>query len=235
MSLGPFSVVFPVNFVSGGDTTREAFRKHIHEIEKIYEVLNALNADKVSADALSGLGGTVGSLNTALTNHINSTTPHPNWKPSISWSDLTNKPNLADLNGNLPTSRLTGNLDTSRINGLQGFVENLLPDDSNDYIDLESLNEEGHLRFKNGFWIQWGVTSVEGFSATHNFPNMFNQCYMVIAQIVTDISPGTGYTVPSLLLVGWDTKKFQYKIISEGFTASQLNETCKISYIALGK
>ena len=72
--IGPFNVGYPVNFTSGGDTTRDAFSKHIQEIERIYGYLNALDAGKVSASDVSSLTGTVGSLNTALTNHIKAQT-----------------------------------------------------------------------------------------------------------------------------------------------------------------
>ena len=139
--IGPFSVGYPVNFTSGGDTTRDAFGKHIQEIERIYGYLNALDAGKVSASDVSGLSGSIGSVNTALTNHINSSNPHPNYKPSVSWSDLTNKPNLADLNGNLPVSRITGLPSTS---------------DTGDGITDSSLSNNGYVKFNNGLIINWG-------------------------------------------------------------------------------
>ena len=45
----PWHEKFPVAFRSGGDTTRDAFGKHINEIKRIYELLNALDSGKLSA------------------------------------------------------------------------------------------------------------------------------------------------------------------------------------------
>lgn len=159
--IGPFSVGFPVNFKSGGDTTRDAFGQHIEEIKRIYGILNALDAGKVSASDVSGLSGSIGNINTALTNHINSTNPHPNYKPSVSWSDLTGtKPNLADLNGNLPMSRITGNLDASRINGLPTGDRT----DKGDGITESTLAQSGYVKFNNGFIFQWWTSKLYQFS-----------------------------------------------------------------------
>ena len=147
--VGPFNVGFPVNFISGGDTTNRAFSKHIQEIERIYGYLNALDAGKVSASDVSGLSGSIGNINTALTNHINSTNPHPNYKPS--WSDLTGtKPNLADFNGNLPMSRITGNLDASRITNLP----------SSSGITDSNFASNGYVKFGNGMIINWGRLTI---------------------------------------------------------------------------
>ena len=44
-----FKVGYPVDFRSGGDTTQQAFGKHIQEIVKIYGDLNALNAESLSS------------------------------------------------------------------------------------------------------------------------------------------------------------------------------------------
>ena len=65
--VGPFSKGFAVNFKSGGDTTRDAFGKHIQEIDRIYGYLNALDAGKVSADEVSNIAKDV----TTLTNKVN--------------------------------------------------------------------------------------------------------------------------------------------------------------------
>ena len=53
MASTTYNVAYPVNFYSGGDTTKEAFGKHIQEIQRIYGIINALNADKVSADEVT--------------------------------------------------------------------------------------------------------------------------------------------------------------------------------------
>ena len=50
--LGPWNVLYPVNFYSGGDTTRQAFGKHIQEITRIYGLLNALDAAKAGSEEI---------------------------------------------------------------------------------------------------------------------------------------------------------------------------------------
>lgn len=64
----PVGVQYPVKFYSGGDTTRDAFGKHIQEIERIYGLLNGLDAAKVSASDVSNLTNLVNSLNNRVNN-----------------------------------------------------------------------------------------------------------------------------------------------------------------------
>lgn len=230
MALGPFSVAYPVNFNSGGDTTRDAFGKHIQEIEKIYGILNALNADKVSASDMSGLSSSVSNINTALTKHINDTNPHPNYKPSISWSELTGtKPNLADFNGNLSTSRITG---------LQKFVEDLIPKDSGEETDKgdgiteSNLAENGYAKFNNGLIIQWGKTERHSSSTssyttfTDTFPTSFSTvCYLVVpTKVYPNLTSDGG-----LQVVGWNTTSLVVQL--SGITSSGVY----LHYIAIGK
>lgn len=95
----PYSVAFPVNFTSEGDTTRDAFRKHMDEITRIYGILTGIDADTMDTDAVSAM----------LQRHIDSANPHPNYTPSVSWTNVTNKPGLDDLSGTLTASKgLTG-------------------------------------------------------------------------------------------------------------------------------
>lgn len=196
MAIGPFSVAYPVNFKSGGDTTNQAFHKHMQEIIRIYDCLNALNADKVSASDVSGLSGSIGNINTALTNHINSTNPHPNYKPN--WSDLTGtKPNLADFNGNLPMSRITGNLDASRITNLPSGGG------SGDGITESTLGENGYIKFNNGLIFQWWksklyqtlVSTEDSFDNTHIYYENFlipfqDVCFRMWATPTIDYKEG---------------------------------------------
>ena len=206
--VGPFNVGYPVNFKSGGDTTRDAFGKHIQEIERIYGYLNALDAGKVSASDVSGLSGSVSNLSTALTNHINSTNPHPNWKPSVSWSDLTGtKPNLASFSGNLDASRID-NLPSSGGNG--------------DGITESSLSNNGYAKFGNGLILHWGEapynsSQVNYYKFVKPFPS-----FCAAVHIQTHISEwadistkkyvhNTGFVDPpnvSLTLCDWDKDGF---------------------------
>ena len=241
--VGPFNVGFPVNFTSGGDTTKDAFSKHIEEIKRIYGILNALDAGKVSASDVSSLTGTVGNLNTALTNHINSTNPHPNYQPS--WSDLTNKPNLADLSGNLPMSRITGNLDASRITNLPtGGV------DKGDGITDSSLSKSGYVKFNNGLIIQWGISKYTNTALAnyHAFNTPFTeQCYAVTIQSVkTDwadlpnkkyIGPGSGVVNNNevyIVLCDWDKSGFISTLCTKTSSGMTLLYADTI-YMAIGK
>ena len=135
MASEPYELGYPVNFYSGGDTTREAFGKHIQEFSKVYGILNSLQSTKADStavtqainDAKTELNGNINTaksdlttaLNTAkstlqtnidgvqtnLTTHINSSTPHPN---------LT----FDGIKGLLATSRLSGTISDSQISGV---------------------------------------------------------------------------------------------------------------------
>lgn len=157
--LGPFEIGYPVAFEPGGDTTRDAFEKHIHEIEKIYGILNALDAGKVSSDDLDKLAN---DLENGLQNHINSTNPHPNWK--ISFDDLTGQLDGSKLKGRIEASLVYGLLsnayiDAGHVNGLEALVKSLVGDGSGDGITDAKLEAKGYVKFANGFTIQWGNTS----------------------------------------------------------------------------
>ena len=222
-----------MNFWSGGDTTRDAFKKHIDEITRIYGYLNALDAGKVSASDVSGLSGSVGNLgttvsslsttvsnlNTALTNHINAANPHPNYTPSVSWSNISSKPNLADLSGNLPMSRVTGNLDASRVANLPSSITDA------------TWGTNGLVKFDLGLIIQWGKSNAHTPSAstyTETFSESFSTaCYAVI--------PTGKFPVSSndldIQLVGWNTSGYQVRVT--GSTPSLA--TAYLYYIAIGK
>ena len=194
---GPYSAAFPVDFTSKGDTTRDAFRKHMDEITRIYGILTGLDADTMDADAISGVA------NGLLQTHINSTTPHPNYKPS--WSDILNKPSLGDLSGTLSASRVVGNLtgatiDYGRVNGLSAFMDGKIS--AKDSIKEGSLSQNGYISFANNLTLQWGkeTLTADEFATNRevprliNFPKSFStSCFTVIA--------GTGIKVEDSSLV----------------------------------
>lgn len=240
--IGPFSKGYSVNFYSGGDTTREAFRKHIDEIDRIYGFLNALDIGKVSVADESGLSGSIsslstqlgnlntqiGSINTALTNHINSSNPHPNYTPSVSWSNVSNKPNLADLSGNLPMSRITGNLDASRITNLpsggSGGAEGY-------GITSGSLTANGYAKFgDNVLIVQWGKSEAHTPAAsayTENFPTSFaDACYVLIPTGKFPVSTND----LDIQVSGWSKTGFSFRV-----TGSNSLATAYFYYIAIGK
>lgn len=171
----PVSTFYKVEFKSGGDTTNQAFSKHIQEIERIYGYLKALDLGKVSASDVSGLSGSIGNISSQLQAHIDSTNPHLNYKPSVSWSDLTGtKPNLADFNGNLPMSRITGNLDASRISNLPSGITD------------SKLAGNGYAKFSNGLMLQWGgcVLNLGNVATDVSFPAAFlTNCWLVVGNI----------------------------------------------------
>lgn len=199
--LGPFEIGYPVAFRTGGDTTRDAFEKHIHEIEKIYGILNALDNGKVSSDDLDKLGN---DLESALQDHINSTNPHPKWK--ISFDDLTGQLDGSKLKGKINAALVYGllsnaNIDASHVNNLQSFVENLIPPSggTGDGITEKDLKDNGYVKFANGFIVQWGThtaTGGTGFDTsasggTISFPTAFSsKCFALIHSF----HPSVGHT-----------------------------------------
>ena len=163
---GPYSVAFPVDFTSRGDTTRDAFRKHMDEITRIYGILTGIDADTLDTQTVSDM----------LQRHIDSTNPHPNYTPSVSWSNVTNKPGLGDLSGSIDGSRISGTIAASKVSGaltgatiasgnvtgLEAFVKALIPDSggNGDGITEKSLGETGYVKFANGLILQWGKVTL---------------------------------------------------------------------------
>lgn len=232
--LGPFSVGYPVAFRSGGDTTREAFGKHIQEIEKIYGILNALDAGKVSSDDLSGIIG--GSIDSKLQAHINSTNPHPNWKI-----------NLSDLTGTLDASKVVGNLtsayiDASHVNNLASVVSGLVPisQDKGDGIIESDIKQQGYVKFNNGLILQWG-TKYHSFAGEGEVTLMFNtpfpsMCCGLTASIVfnTDIDSDCNIFL-QLIEKKTTSTNFTYHLqTAEATPAPSYAGKIGVKYIALG-
>ena len=142
MGIGPFSVGYPVNFTSGGDTTKDAFWKHIQEIKKIYGILNALDEALISAGDISS------AISGELQKHINSTNPHPNWEPSLSFSDIT---------GYISADQIRDNsIPAGKISGLSALIGGQIPPDKGDGLISTSIKEDGYAEFNNGLILQWG-------------------------------------------------------------------------------
>ncbi len=201
-NLDPFVIGYPVNFASGGDTTKNAFYKHIQEIAKIYDHLNALNNDKVSNGEID------------ITSHINASNPHPNLQ-------------LDTLGGTLSASKVSGtlsnaNINTSNVNNLSSFVNGLIP--SADGVVAQSKAGNGYVKFANDIIIQWGGKQVENTGTDEEFqvkrsgtfPIVFpTECWRVIAGI--SILPASGGT-PShdadlaAQMLGWDSTTYYYRI-----------------------
>ena len=90
-----YELGYPVDFRSAGDTTREAFSKHINEIKRIYSYLNDLDSNKASKN----LDTETAKIKSDLNSHKTSTDPHPNWTPIL---------NFSDLHGSLSYSKIDG-------------------------------------------------------------------------------------------------------------------------------
>ena len=233
----PWSVQYPVNFSPSGDTTSQAFKKHIEEIKKIYGYLNELNSSKLSA---SDLSSSLSGINTNLTTHINSSNPHPNYKPSVSFSDLTGTLSLSDtrLTGNLPMSRITGNLDASRISNLTSLVDSRIPADKGDGITDDDISGNGYVKFNNGLIIQWGVDLKDASGAWEHsvtFPIAFpSVCFSVAASCYLN----DGGSTPKLWGDDDDNSFYINNWSKTGFNAISHVEDfggTAISYVAIGK
>lgn len=183
--LGPFKVGYPVAFKSGGDTTRVAFGKHIQEIEKIYGILNALDADKLSASDLSGmLSG---------------------FKPAMSFNDISGSLDMSRITGNLDGSRISGQIaaskiygnlsnatiDAGKVNGLSDLIISLAPTPPNKGDGITDLkkDENGYILFNNGFMFQWGKVSYSSSNVHHqkvSFSKAFpNKCINIFLTVST--------------------------------------------------
>jgi hypothetical protein len=179
--LGPWKVLYPVRFYSGGDTTSQAFGKHIQEIERIYGLLNALDAGKAGSADIAD----------ALQKHIDSPNPHPNWKPKLSFDDIS---------GNIDARRIYGDLvnayiDASHVKNLQALINGAIPPptpDKGDGIVQQYLGDNGYVRFANGLIVQWGKSSgrkgpSDAQKESISFPITFpSSVYMAIASIYTN-------------------------------------------------
>lgn len=178
--LGSFSEGFPVDFRSGGDTTKDAFGKHIQEIKKIYGILNSLDNGKVAADDVT----------TAIKNHINSDNPHPNWKPSLAFSDLTGDIDASKVVGTLTNA----NIGANKVLGLEDFINDVIPDYYG--IIFYQNKPNGYAQFTNGLIVQWGykeytVTGDDSetkkwVSFPKNFPNTLFNVVLTLGQTKTD-------------------------------------------------
>ena len=235
---GPYSVAFPVDFTSKGDTTRDAFRKHMDEITRIYGILTGLDADTIDSDA----------VNEILQKHVNSTNPHPNYTPSVSWANVTNKPGLGDLSGNIDGSRISGMIAASKVSGaltgatiatgnvtgLEAFVNGKIPDG----ITESTLGETGYVKFGNGLIMQWGSIDYNGngtLGMVINFPIAFTkECYSLTVTPQTLLNAVIAFLTPLV----WGSSdlglsKSGFRVHLTNLSGGDATEA-KLSYIAIG-
>ncbi|MBQ3446105.1 MAG: hypothetical protein IJG37_00495 [Synergistaceae bacterium] len=216
-----YTVSYPVLFEAGGDTTRDAFNKHIQEIIKMYGILNELSGADISEEELDALK--TGEIDTSRLNG------------NIEMSRITGDLDISRVTGNIPGSRISGdisgaNISHSRVTGLEAYVKSLIPSEDsgqNDGITEGQLGASGYAKFGNGLIVQWGteeVPSADVMRGTVEFPKAFATLgYVVIAQV---------YLHPSVKLsYGASKSYFTYVIENAGGTSN----VYKLSYIAIGE
>lgn len=241
-----YKPAYPVNFsAKNGDTTSQAFAKHINEIVRIYGLLAGIDASTIDA----------GAVNTLLQNHINSTNPHPNL-------------NLSNTKGNLDAARLQDTIDGNTQTGVisaarvKGKLTNAMIDVDN-VVNLSSKipsvptvpsmdtiagdvgsgitdknsDTNGYMKFRNGLAIQWGRASVgmpygEEQVRTVNFSKQFTNCFVVMLTYVhlSGAADNDRNFIPHLLSKG--ANSFKYKL--EQAQTSTWDTNMAIEYIAIG-
>lgn len=231
-----FSVGYPVKFWTGGDTTRDAFGKQIQEIERIYGILNALGTGKASYEEIAS----------AVGSHKYESNPHPNWKPSMSFSDLAGSFDGSKVIGKLPNA----NIDAGKVNGLEDYVKGLIPDTSgNDESGIadSSLNENGYVKFGNGLIMQWGNSANISESASDSygiyhrvtFPHaFFSKCLNVILTPVNwgirDLTLSVHLVKGSMTIDGFSYRHEWSVPNSQGITEGTIQANITMNYFAVG-
>ena len=202
--LGPWDVQYPVRFYDGGDTSTQAFEKHIQEIIRIYGLLNALDEGKLD----------IGDFEKAMDAHIQDADPHPNLQHNTLRGkegggsghyyhmSPSEKSDLDDMRGIIQgmiddAMEGAGGGDTPNHEDLPG----LLGGDSNGHYHLTSdlLNKlmgleggggggsttpapsgltmetgNGYVKFSNGFVIMWGTAMASAGPSGNQTPIQVN-------------------------------------------------------------
>ena len=206
MAIGPFEVGYPVDFRSGGDTTKQFAEKHIQEIARIYGYLNALNSDKLSTSELSSY---FVDIQGELQDHVDDTSPHPNWLINLA----------SQVTGILDPSHLSGTanglyIPASNVTGLSAYI----PTPANTGVTSYSGSENGYVTLNNNLMLQWGKksftyqvttastsTMINNLSFSTTFPN---SCFTVV------VSPNNGNTYDTAGLYGTNHFPFGVSIVA---------------------
>ena len=216
-----FKVGYPVDFRSGGDTTQQAFGKHIQEIVKIYGDLNALNAESLSSSEFTK----------KLEEHIKDSDPHPNLIINLDTTtgNLDGGRITGDIAAKLVKGKLTGaTISAANVDSLTTFVEGLIPKQTNTGIKYISLAQNGYADFYNGLQIRWGVSENTDVSVTFVRP-FSSQCFMVVASLYLEDMSNWGNTeYDTSGVISWDKNGFN------GYFLQHHMAHRRCSYIAIG-
>ena len=198
-----YSKSFPVKFESGGDTTRDAFNKHIQEFDAVYGILNELSGAMPSEEEMS-------TLKTG----------------SISVSRLTGNWPASRLTGSIPAAQVSGSLDSATIpranvTGLEAFVNGLIDGKGSSGTGITVIyntSVNGYAKFGNDLILQWGNLSLSAGetirTAEVTFPVKFTQgCYGVTITIQQSTSAASDTGVTGVLAGSPTVSGFQARIV----------------------
>lgn len=240
--LGPFKPIYPVDFRSGGDTTTAAFGKHIQEIERIYGIINSLDADKISASEITD----------KLNEHINSSAPHPN----LALSSLLGNLDIARITGNLAASRVSGtlsnaNINTDKVNNLETYVKNLISSGMQKGT-FECEAPDGYVRgyatfpmFNQEWQICFGIEQVQDFGSvdvnetsirTIYFKRAFPEHLAAVSLTLRDKDDVVGQHKNWVPMLGpwWRKNYVSYHLEHPAAQTDTSASNMEISYIAIG-
>ena len=238
MALEEFTVGYPIDFRSGGDTTKQFAAKTIQEVARIYDYMNALRVGMTDQTAIDQALATARS---ELESHRTSTNPHPNWSVNLT----------GQTTGNLDASRVAGKLtnatiDYGKVNGLASYVSELSHQGITSSNYESGVNRRCYVTFENSFTIQFGSlvvdkttaqTSQSGTAITVQFDKLFTSIYAVIPVIRVDLAYSTNIAEDNAFVQLIDYDQYQFRFIiqfAHGEGTSGLSSQYFVNWIALG-
>ena len=152
-----YAVSYPVLFEPGGDTTRDAFSRHIQEFEAVYGILNELADKELSEEELS----------------------------ELQTGDIEMSRVKGDLDGSRITGVLSGaTIPGGNVTGIREEIVKILPEASGYGITESSFESPGYVKFANGLIVQWGNSgTVFGESAEALFFYTFSFIKVLTVQL----------------------------------------------------
>ena len=222
-----YSMKYPVDFRSGGDSVKEAFGKHIEEFRTVYGALNELAGNDLTAAEKEELK--TGSINgSRIIGAIAGTISGENITGSVSGSKITGS--------------ITGaTIHASKVTGLDEYIDERQSESgagSENYGITESQKSaNGYMKFGNGLTVQWGSADSPANVSNQaiTFPKAFTTaCYAVMIT--------AGHSNADWPKYGYDEKYPGLAVLTDtlglsGFTVARGPNTqiaVRIYYIAIG-